>query len=54
MSGPMEISMAAFLLQRGCPEDRLDAAYNELRRKTVPMTLAEAVEDADWAIREVT
>ena len=48
------IAIAALLLQRGCPEDKLDKAYNVIRERKLPMSLAQAVEDADYAIREVS
>jgi len=43
--------VAALLLQRGCPEDRLDEVVQTMINWPMPTTLSEAVEHADNAIR---
>jgi hypothetical protein len=42
--------VAALLLQRGCPDDRLDEALDGLSATQLPTTLTEAVEHADRAV----
>lgn len=45
--------VAALMLTRGCPEDRLDEALAQLGHTRLPRTLQEAVEHVDRAITQL-
>jgi hypothetical protein len=48
-----QIAVAALLLQRHCPVDKLDEAWTFLEARRLPTTMSELVTDVDIAVMEM-